>query len=48
MIQFQALIDLKDNSKAKLTKLTASTEVLSWMDGFEKFLLTVTGIDHAP
>ena len=23
-------------------------DVLSWMDGFEKFLLTVTGIDNSP
>ena len=38
-VQYHALKDLKDSSKvAKLTKLSISTDVLSWMDSFEKQL----------
>ena len=38
-VQYQALKDLKDSSKvAKLAKLSTSTDVLSWMDSFEKQL----------
>ena len=48
-VQYQALKDLKDSSKvAKLTKLSTSTDVLSWMDSFEKQLRGITGIDHSP
>ena len=40
---------MKDSSKvALLTKFYKSTDVLSWMDGFEKYLRKVTGIDHFP
>ena len=38
-VQYQALKNLKDSSKvAKLVKLSTSTDVLSWMDSFEKQL----------
>ena len=48
-VQYQTLKDLKDSSKvAKLTKLSISTDVLSWMDSFEKQLQGITGIDHSP
>ena len=40
---------MQDSSKvAKLTKLSKSTDVLSWIDGFEKHLCKITGIDHSP
>ena len=49
VVQYQALKDLKDSSKAaKLAKLSASTDVLSWMDSFEKQLWGITGIDNSP
>ena len=48
-VQFQTLEDIKDSSKvALLTKLSASIDVLSWMDEFEKHLRKVTGINHFP
>ena len=48
-VQFQALKEMKDSSGvATLIKLSASTDVLSWMDGFEKHLRKVTGIDYSP
>ena len=48
-VQYQALKDLKDSSKvAKLAKLSTSTDVLSWMDSFEKQLRGITGIDNSP
>ena len=38
-VQYQALKYLKDSSKvAKLTRLSKSTDVLLWMDSFEKHL----------
>ena len=48
-VQYQALKYMKDSSKvAKLTKLSKSTDVLSWMDSFEKHLRKIIGIDHSP
>ena len=45
-VQFKALKDSKE--VGGLTKLTAQTDVLSWMDRSEKHLWKIPGVDNSP
>ena len=48
-VQFKALKEMKYNKEVTaLSKLTVSTDVLSWMDRSEKYLLKVPGVDYSP
>ena len=45
-VQFKALKDSKE--VGGLPKLTAETDVLSWVDTADKYLLKLLGQDHSP
>ena len=47
-ITFQAFKDTDSKEDGRLSKLTESTDVVSWMDRTEKHLQKISGVDFYP